>query len=61
MAEIIAFKKEKLSQRPNRNTLCRNGHHEWKVNNKRVFDVKNGKLVTVYSCLWYKKRKFKLI
>lgn len=31
-------------------TLCRNGHHRWKVWKNLPFDVRQGKLVTVYRC-----------
>lgn len=50
MAEIIPFKKKKLSERYKGNTLCRNGHHAWKLDKQREFDVKHGKLLTVYAC-----------
>ncbi|MBV1875595.1 MAG: hypothetical protein KUG50_03115 [Cycloclasticus sp.] len=50
MAEIIPFKKKKLSERHKGNTLCRNGHHAWKLDKQQKFDVKQGKLVTLYTC-----------
>ncbi|WP_337998588.1 hypothetical protein [Hahella chejuensis] len=31
-------------------TLCRNGFHKWEVSKEKQFDVKSGKLVTVYRC-----------
>jgi len=39
MAKILAFKKKKASN-----------HHKWKVQTNQKFDVKSGKLVTVYRC-----------
>lgn len=32
------------------NTLCRNGHHRWVVWKNLPFDVRQGKLITVYRC-----------
>lgn len=32
------------------NTLCRNGHHKWQIDKAKQFDVKQGKLVTIYRC-----------
>ncbi len=33
-----------------RSTLCANGHHNWKIETKNQFDVKQGKLVTLQRC-----------
>lgn len=30
--------------------MCRHGFHKWKVDKERRFDVKQGKLLTVYRC-----------
>ena len=51
MADILEFKKKKLSEKHKGNTLCRNGFHKWKVINEKQFDVKQGRLVTVYECV----------
>lgn len=32
------------------NTLCRNGHHRWVIWKNLPFDVRQGKLITVYRC-----------
>lgn len=50
MAEILPFKRRKLSERHRGNTLCRNGHHKWVVDKESIFDVKLGKLVTRFRC-----------
>jgi hypothetical protein len=50
MAEILLFKKKKLSEKHKGNTLCRNGHHHWLIDKQQVFDVKLGRLVTVSRC-----------
>jgi len=50
MAEILPFKRPKLSEKHRGNTLCRNGHHQWVVERDSVFDTKQGRLVTLYRC-----------
>lgn len=50
MGEILKFKARRASERHRGNTLCRNGHHLWKVEKEPVFDVKQGKLVSRYCC-----------
>lgn len=50
MAEIIPFRKPKLSEKYKGRNLCRSGFHKWKVDKDKVFDVKQGRLVTVYRC-----------
>ena len=50
MAEILPFKRPRASDRHKGKTLCRNGHHQWKVETETVFDVKQGKLVSRYRC-----------
>lgn len=50
MAEIIPFKKPSLKEKHKGKTLCKHGHHKWLVDKTRQFDVKEGKLITVYRC-----------
>jgi hypothetical protein len=50
MAEILPFKRPKLSEKHKGNTLCRHGHHAWQLDKASVFDSKQGKLVTRYRC-----------
>jgi hypothetical protein len=50
MGEVIKFRKPKLSEKHKGNTLCREGFHKWQVMQDQRFDVKQGKLVTVYKC-----------
>ncbi|MDG1946117.1 MAG: hypothetical protein P8J17_17785 [Halioglobus sp.] len=50
MAEVIPFHKPSLKEKHKGNTLCRRGHHKWQVDKAKKFDVKLGKLVTVYHC-----------
>ena len=59
MADILPFKKPDSSKlkKSRGNTLCRQGHHKWKVLTERKFDVKKGKLVTVSECVRCGKQK----
>lgn len=50
MGEVIPFKKPKLSEKNRNKTLCKSGFHKWRVDHEQRFDVKQGKLVTVYRC-----------
>ena len=40
MADILPFKRKKLSEKHKGNTLCRSGFHKWKIEQKQKFDVK---------------------
>ncbi len=42
--------KQKARQKKARSSLCKNGHHSWVVEKNSQFDVKQGKLVTLYKC-----------
>lgn len=47
MGEILPFKK----RRPGKGSvMCLEGHHKWAVWKAKQFDVREGKLVTVYRC-----------
>jgi hypothetical protein len=48
VAEIVPFKPRGPAR--HNSTLCRNGHHKWVVWQRKPFDVKQGRLVTVYRC-----------
>jgi hypothetical protein len=50
MGEVLRFKKPSLQDKHRGNTLCRRGHHKWGIDKARQFDVKQGRLVTVYRC-----------
>ena len=50
VAEVLPFKRKSLKEKHKGNTLCRHGHHKWKLDNAKQFDVKLGKLVTSYTC-----------
>ena len=57
MADILDFKKKKLSEKHKGKTLCKSGFHKWEVIKENQFDVKQGKLVTVYKCKRCGKQK----
>ncbi len=50
MADILPFKRPKLSEKHKGRGLCREGFHKWEVQNEQSFDVKRGRLVTRYRC-----------
>jgi len=61
MADILKFKKKKLSEKHKGKTLCKSGFHKWEVLKDRQFDVKQGRLVTVYECKRCRLRKNKAL
>jgi hypothetical protein len=50
MGDVLPFKKVKASEKHRGKTLCRSGFHKWQVVTAQKFDVKQGKLVSVYRC-----------
>ena len=50
MGDVIKFKKPGLKEKHKGKTLCQNGFHKWEIEQAKQFDVKRGKLVTVYKC-----------
>lgn len=50
MGEVVPFKKKKLSEKHKGRSLCDSGFHKWVIEQAQRFDVKAGKLVTVYKC-----------
>ena len=50
MGDVIPFKKPKASEKHKGKSLCRSGFHKWEIVQSQQFDVKAGKLVTVYRC-----------
>ncbi|MBK6280287.1 MAG: hypothetical protein IPF57_20255 [Gammaproteobacteria bacterium] len=58
MGEVIALRRP---ERHRGRTLCLNGHHKWKIWKEKQFDVRAGKLVTVYRCERCDARKVKAL
>lgn len=48
MGDVIPFSRPGRDKKTS--SLCREGHHKWKVDTAKKFDVKQGKLVTIYRC-----------
>ena len=57
MAEVIPFRIPPLKAKHKGNTLCRRGHHKWGVDKDSKFDVKQGQLLTTYTCSRCGKKK----
>jgi len=53
MADVVSlkdFKKPSNKEKARRRTMCRNGCHKWQADQKKQFDGKRGKLVTIQRC-----------
>jgi hypothetical protein len=50
MGDILPFKKKTPFEKHKGKSLCRSGFHKWVVVKEKQFDVKQGKLVSVYKC-----------
>ena len=59
MAQILKFKPKSPKEKHKGKTLCKNGFHKWEIDQKKQFDVKSGKLVTIYVCSRCGTRKTK--
>lgn len=55
------LRKKAAQQKRKHATMCRQGIHKWQVEKERVFDTKQGQLVTVLRCAYCDKTKHKLI
>jgi len=61
MGNVILFKKKKLLEKHKGNTLCRSGFHKWQIVKEKQFDVKQGKLITIFQCKRCNKQKNKYV
>lgn len=61
MADILKFKKPSPKDRNKGKTLCLHDFHKWKIVSERKFDVKRGRLVTLYRCERCGKEKTELV
>jgi hypothetical protein len=57
MSNVIPFRKPKPMEKARGKTLCREGFHKWEIWQDKQFDVKMGKLVTIYVCKRCGERK----
>lgn len=61
MGKVVQFKKQSISEKYKGNTLCRSGFHKWQIVKENRFDVKQGKLLSVYQCKRCHKVKNKYV
>jgi len=50
VADILPFKRPSSFEKHKGKSLCKSGFHKWVIWKEKQFDVKQGKLVTVYQC-----------
>ncbi len=50
MGDLVKFKRPRPAEKHRGNTLCKSGFHKWLADGARRFDVKQGKLVSLYRC-----------
>ena len=50
MGDVVRFKKPSLKEVAKGKTLCSRGFHKWVIDQKKQFDVKQGKLISVHRC-----------
>ncbi|MGR9073051.1 MAG: hypothetical protein ACU833_08315 [Gammaproteobacteria bacterium] len=51
MGDVIRFKIPKASEKFRGRALCRSGLHKWEILKDGQFDVREGKLITVFRCV----------
>ncbi len=61
MGDILVFKKKTAAEKHKGKPLCRSGFHKWETLTEKVFDVKQGKLLTAYQCKRCGKKKNKAL
>lgn len=60
MSNVVPFKRPSLKEKHKGKTLCKSGFHKWAIVQEKQFDVKQGKLVTVYQCSRCGEKKVKV-
>jgi len=50
VGDVVKFKIPKAKEKHRGKTLCKSGFHKWQIVQEKQFDVKLGKLVTIYRC-----------
>ncbi len=50
MGDVVQFRRPKPSEKHKGKGLCKSGFHKWEIVQEKQFDVKQGKLVTLYKC-----------
>ena len=49
--DIAKFRKRKRKETARGKTLCGRGFHKWTFDDKKQFDVKSGKLISIEKCV----------
>lgn len=60
VSNVVPFKRPSAAKKHKGKSLCRSGFHKWVIYQKKQFDVKKGKLVTIYKCSRCDERKVEL-
>jgi len=50
VSDILPFRKPDLKERARARILCGYGLHRWRIVQEKQFDVRMGRLVTMYRC-----------
>ncbi len=50
MGDVIPFRQARPGQKHKGKGLCRSGFHKWVIVQEKQFDIREGKLVTLYRC-----------
>ena len=50
MGDVLPFKTPSQMDKARGKTMCKSNLHKWVVDKEKVFDVKEGKLITTYKC-----------
>ena len=60
-SNVVPFKRPSAAQKHKGKSLCRSGFHKWVIVTEKQFDVKQGRLVTVYKCSRCGEQKVKAL
>ena len=50
MGDVVQFKRPSLKEKHKGKSLCKHGFHKWVIEKENQFDVKSGRLVTLFRC-----------
>lgn len=50
MGDVIRFKRPKASEKHAGRGLCASGFHKWEVDKNKPFEVRQGRLMSVFRC-----------
>ena len=50
MGEVVPFGKPRRKKQSSGRGLCNSGFHKWAIDQRKQFDVREGRLVTVRRC-----------